>query len=207
MIYDLLAEVSSFIVNFVSSLGYGGIGILMALESACIPIPSEIVMPFSGYLVFSGKFSLWLVVFWGTIGNLIGSIIAYLVGFYGGRPLIEKYGKYVFLSKEDLDRAQGWFKKYGSLSIFFSRMLPIVRTFISLPAGIARMPVWKFSLFTFVGSLPWVLFLTYIGVITGENWPKIEVYFRRFDWLIILLIGLLAIYLWKKLSKRTSSTV
>jgi membrane protein DedA with SNARE-associated domain len=204
MIYDLLAEISSFIVNFISSLGYGGIGILMALESACIPIPSEIIMPFSGYLVFSGKFSLWLVVFWGTIGNLIGSIIAYLVGFYGGRPLIEKYGKYLFLSKEDLDRAQRWLGRYGSLSIFFSRMLPIVRTFISLPAGIARMPVWKFSLFTFIGSLPWVLFLTYIGVITGENWSKIEVYFRRFDWLIILLlIGLLAIYLWKKLSKRT----
>jgi membrane protein DedA with SNARE-associated domain len=204
MIYDLLSEVSSFIINFISSLGYGGIGILMALESACIPIPSEIIMPFSGYLVFSGKFSLWLVVFWGTIGNLIGSIIAYLVGFYGGRPLIEKYGKYVFLSKEDLDRAQRWFEKYGSLSIFFSRMLPIVRTFISLPAGIARMPVWKFSLFTFIGSLPWVLFLTYIGVITGENWSKIEVYFRKFDWLvIILLIGLLALYLWKKLSKKT----
>jgi membrane protein DedA with SNARE-associated domain len=204
MIYDLLAEISSFIVNFISSLGYGGIGILMTLESACIPIPSEIIMPFSGYLVFSGKFSLWLVVFWGTIGNLIGSVIAYLVGFYGGRPLIEKYGKYIFLSREDLGRAQRWFEKYGSLSIFFSRMLPIVRTFISLPAGIARMSIWKFSFFTLAGSLPWVLFLTYIGIITGENWPKIEVYFRKFDWLIvILLIGLFAIYLWKKLSKRT----
>jgi membrane protein DedA with SNARE-associated domain len=204
MIYELLTTVSSFIVNVISSLGYGGVGILMTLESACIPIPSEIIMPFSGYLVFSGIFSLWPVIFWGTIGNLIGSVIAYLVGFYGGRPLIERYGKYILVSRHDLEQAQRWFGKYGSLSIFFSRMLPVVRTFISLPAGIARMPFWKFSLYTLAGSLPWVFVLTYVGILTGENWSKIEIYFRKFDWLIIILIvGLLGWWIWKKLSKKT----
>lgn len=160
----------------------------MALESALIPIPSEIIMPFSGYLVFLGKFSLWQVIFWGAFGNLIGSIAAYFLGFYGGRPLIEKYGKYILISREEIEWADRWFKKYGSFSIFFSRLLPVVRTFISLPAGISRMPFWKFSLYTFLGSLPWALFLTYVGVVSGENWKNLENYFRKFDWLIIIII-------------------
>jgi membrane protein DedA with SNARE-associated domain len=203
MIYELLATVSSFIINIISSLGYPGVVILMALESACIPIPSEIIMPFSGYLVFIERFSLWPVIFWGTIGNLIGSIIAYFIGLYGGRPLIEKYGRYILISRHDLERAQRWFEKYGTFSIFFSRLLPVVRTFISLPAGIARMPFWKFSLYTFAGSLPWSFILTYIGLLTGENWSNIENYFRKFDWLIIILIiSLLGWWLWKKLLKK-----
>jgi len=188
MIYELLTAISSFIVNIISSLGYGGIMILMTLESACIPIPSEIIMPFSGYLVFLGRFSLWSVIFWGAIGNLIGSIIAYFIGLYGGRPLIEKYGRYVLISRHDLDWTQKWFEKYGAFSIFFSRLLPVVRTFISLPAGIARMPFWKFSFYTFAGSLPWAFVLTYVGVLMGENWSNIEIYFRKFDWLIVILI-------------------
>jgi len=191
MIYELFTTVSSFIVNIISSFGYPGIVILMALESACIPIPSEIIMPFSGYLIFLERFSLWPVVFWGTIGNLIGSLIAYFIGLYGGRPLIEKYGKYILVSNHDLERAQRWFEKYGNPSIFFSRMLPVVRTFISLPAGIARMPLWRFSLYTFAGSLPWAFILTYVGVILGKNWNGIEIYFRKFDWLIVILVGLL----------------
>jgi membrane protein DedA with SNARE-associated domain len=188
MIYDLLAFLSFFIVNLISGWGYGGVFILMALESALIPIPSEIIMPFSGYLVFLGKFSLWQVIFWGAFGNLIGSIAAYFLGFYGGRPLIEKYGKYILISREEIEWADRWFKKYGSFSIFFSRLLPVVRTFISLPAGISRMPFWKFSLYTFLGSLPWALFLTYVGVVSGENWKNLENYFRKFDWLIIIII-------------------
>ncbi len=148
MIYELFTLVGSFIVNIISSLGYFGITILMALESACIPIPSEIIMPFSGFLVFAEKFSLWSVVLWGTIGNLIGSIIAYFVGYYGGRPLVEKYGKYILISHHELALADSWFQKYGGLSVFFSRLLPVVRTFISLPAGIARMPFLKFCLYT-----------------------------------------------------------
>ena len=203
MIYELLATVSSFIINIISSLGYPGVVILMALESVCVPIPSEIIMPFSGYLVFIERFSLWSVIFWGTIGNLIGSIIAYFIGLYGGRPLIEKYGRYLLISRHDLERAQRWFEKYGAFSIFFSRLLPVVRTFISLPAGIARMPFGKFSLYTFAGSLPWSFILTYIGLLTGENWSNIENYFRKFDWLIIILIiSLLGWWLWKKLLKK-----
>jgi len=128
MIADLLSLVSSFIVNIISTLGYPGITVLMALESTCIPIPSEIIMPFSGYLVFLEKLSFFSVVLWGTIGNLIGSIIAYLAGFYGGRPLIKKYGRYIFISEGELAHAQDWFEKYGSVSVLFSRMLPVVRT-------------------------------------------------------------------------------
>ena len=188
MIYDFFALISSLIINIISSLGYGGIFFLMALESACIPIPSEIIMPFAGFLVFDEKFSLLPVVFWGTIGNLIGSLAAYFLGFYGGRPLIEKYGKFILISHHELDLADKWFQEYGSISIFFSRMLPAVRTFISLPAGIARMPLGKFCLYTFLGSLPWSFVLTYAGLVMGENWKGLEVYFRKFDWAIVILI-------------------
>jgi len=160
----------------------------MALESALIPIPSEIIMPFAGFLVWEGTFSFMTVVLWGALGNLAGSIIAYFLGFYGGRPLLEKYGKYILISHKEIELADNWFKKYGNFSIFISRMLPVVRTFISLPAGIARMPFWKFSLYTFLGSLPWAFFLTYLGIISGENWKNLEIYFRKFDWLIIIII-------------------
>lgn len=192
MIYDFFAFISSFVINIISSLGYGGIFFLMALESACIPIPSEIIMPFSGFLVFEEKFSLLWVVIWGTIGNLIGSVAAYLVGFYGGRPLLEKYGKFILISSHELELADRWFLKYGSLSVLFSRMLPAVRTFISLPAGVARMPFFKFCFYTFLGSLPWSFALTYAGLIMGENWKGLEVYFRKFDWAIAIL-GVIAL--------------
>jgi membrane protein DedA with SNARE-associated domain len=144
-------------------------------------------MPFAGFLVSGGQLSFFWVAVWGTVGNLIGSAAAYLAGFYGGRPFIERYGKWLLITKEDIDKAENWFRKYGSVSVFFSRMLPVVRTFISLPAGMARMPFAKFSLYTFLGSLPWAIVLTYIGVIMGENWQGIEVHFRRFDWLIAIL--------------------
>jgi len=205
MIADLLSLVSSFIVNIISTLGYPGITVLMALESACIPIPSEIIMPFSGYLVFLEKLSFFSVVLWGTIGNLIGSIIAYLAGFYGGRPLIKKYGRYIFISEGELAHAQDWFEKYGSVSVLFSRMLPVVRTFISLPAGIAKMPFWKFATYTFFGSLPWSFFLTYVGVIAGENWQSIDSLVRKFDWaIVIIIISLFSWWLLKKLKNKKS---
>jgi len=188
MVYEFLTLVSTFIINLISGWGYGGVFFLMALESALIPIPSEIIMPFAGFLVWEGRFSFASVVLWGAIGNLIGSIAAYIFGFYGGRPLLEKYGKYILISGEEIKKADDWFKKYGNFSIFISRMLPVIRTFISLPAGVARMPFWKFSLYTFLGSLPWAFVLTYLGVISGENWQNLEIYFRKFDWLIIILI-------------------
>ena len=179
----------------------------MALESACIPIPSEVIMPFSGFLVFEGKFSFWLVVFWGTMGNLIGSAIAYFIGFYGGRPLVEKYGKYILLSHSDLELAERWFQKYGSLSIFFSRILPVARTFISFPAGVAKMNFFKFSVYTTVGSAIWSVFLTYVGFFGGENWSKIEVYFKKFDWFIGIL-GILGIgwFIYHKLKLKNLKT-
>jgi len=197
---DFFTWIASIIINIISGTGYFGITFLMALESACLPIPSEIIMPFSGYLAVLGRFSFWLVVIWGTIGNLLGSIAAYFVGIYGGRPFVEKYGKYILIGKEDLDSAQKFFEKYGNLSIFFSRLLPIIRTFISLPAGIARMPFWKFCFYTLIGSLPWSAFLTYIGVVFGENWLSLEIYFRKFDWLIgFLIIFTVGYWLYKKI--------
>lgn len=200
MIYDFFAFISSFVINVISNSGYGGIFVLMALESALIPIPSEIIMPFSGFLVFEEKFSMLWVVLWGTIGNLVGSIAAYILGYYGGRPLIEKYGKYILISHHELEWADRWFQKYGSISIFFSRLLPAVRTFISLPAGVAKMPFWKFCVYTFLGSLPWSFVLTYAGIIMGENWKGLEIYFRKFDWAIAVL-GVIALgfFIWHKI--------
>jgi membrane protein DedA with SNARE-associated domain len=202
MIYEILAQISSLILTVIAGLGYFGVFLLMALESACLPVPSEVIMPFSGYLVTAGKFSFWLVVLAGTVGNLAGSIAAYFVGYYGGRPLIEKYGKYILISVHDLDIAERWFNKYGSVSIFFSRLLPIVRTFFFFPAGACKMPFGKFCLYTVLGCLPWSIFLTYVGVELGENWKSIEVYFRKFDWVIIVLVILFIIYwVYKKKKK------
>lgn len=190
MISAILAWLASFVISVISATGYAGIVLLMALESACIPIPSEVIMPFSGYLVSVGQFSLWAVVVWGAIGNLLGSLLAYWVGFYGGRRLIEKYGKYVLISGHDLAIADEWFKKYGQSAVFFSRLLPVVRTFISLPAGIAKMDFKKFCFYTFLGSLPWSLALAYVGLKAGENWDYLKIYFHRFDLIIgIILVG------------------
>lgn len=165
----------------------------MVLESACIPVPSEIIMSFAGFLVWQGKFLLWKVVFWGAVGNLVGSIIAYAIGYYGGRPLIEKYGKYILIFRHDLDQSEKWFIKYGQSAVFFSRLLPAVRTFISLPAGIARMNLKKFCFYTFLGSLIWSYFLAYAGMILGENWNSLRVYFEKFDFIIIaaVIIGII----------------
>lgn len=206
MITNILAWLVSLIITIISVSGYLGITALMLLESACLPIPSEIIMPFSGYLVTTGRFSLLLVIIFGTIGNLVGSIIAYGVGVYGGRPFIEKYGKYILIKREELDKAQRFFDKYGNSSIFFSRLLPIIRTFISLPAGIAKMRFWRFCIYTLIGSLFWSALLAYLGIFLGENWKSIEIYFRKFDWLIIILLIILVIYfIYKKFSAQGRS--
>jgi len=208
MITTILVWLANLITEVISQTGYGGITFLMALESACIPIPSEIIMPFSGSLVFEGRFIFWQVVLWGAIGNLIGSIAAYLVGYYGGRPLIEKYGKYLLISFHDLEKADQWFNKYGQSTVFFSRLLPVIRTFISLPAGISRMDFKKFSFYTLAGSLLWSFVLTYAGVIMGKNWTALEIYFRKFQWVIGGLIVLVIIWwIWRHISnlKNTSS--
>lgn len=188
MIHVILAAISGFIISTISLLGYSGIVLLMAIESACIPLPSEVIMPFSGFLVYDGRFNIWLVALAGAIGCVIGSIIAYWAGRYGGRPLIEKYGKYILISHHDLDLADRWFKKYGDLAIFFSRLLPVLRTYISFPAGIARMRFWHFVLYTFLGSFPWCLGLGYIGLKLGQNWESLKGYFHGADYIIVALI-------------------
>lgn len=192
MIASLIETLSQFIVETINSLGYWGIACLMAIESACIPLPSEIIMPFSGYLVLTGRFNLWLTGFMGALGCVLGSTAAYAAGIYGGRQWIEKYGRYVLVSHKDLELADRWFARYGDLAIFFSRLLPVVRTFISLPAGMARTPFWRFLIYTFLGSLPWCLGLAYIGVQLGNNWPSLRYYFHQFD-VVIGLLGLAAV--------------
>lgn len=207
MVSSILVWLSSFIIAVISATGYLGLTFLMALESACLPIPSEVTMPFAGFLVWEGKLILWQVVVWGAVGNLIGSMVAYGVGYWGGRRVVEKYGKYVLISTQDLALADSWFKKYGQATVFFSRLLPVVRTFISLPAGIARMDFKKFCIYTLLGSLIWSWFLTYAGLILGENWDSLKIYFHKFDLLIGALIVLVAgWWIWRHLKQSAVSS-
>ena len=198
MIARIIEFLSGYIVAVISALGYWGIVLLMAIESACIPLPSEIIMPFSGYLVYTGRFNLWLVGVAGAVGCVLGSWVAYWVGMYGGRPLIERYGRYILISHHDLDLADRWFTRYGEVIVFASRLLPVIRTFIAFPAGVARMNLWKFTVYTFLGSLPWCLGLAYVGQLLGEQWDKnetLKMWFHRFDFLIGI-IGVLAVVWW-----------
>ena len=201
----ILSTIATWITGVISTLGYGGVILLMAIESANIPLPSEIIMPFSGFLVAKGEFNLWLTGLTGAIGCVIGSIFSYYLGAWGGRPLVEKYGKYIFISHHDLDLADRWFRRYGEATVFFSRLLPIVRTFISFPAGIARMNFPRFLIYSFLGSLPWTLLLAFIGQKLGENWEGLRIYFRGFDWLIlVLIIALIIWWIWRHLRHQKS---
>ena len=184
MVTRILEALAGFVIYVISSMGLPGIVLLMAIESACIPLPSEVIMPFSGYLVFLGKYSLWSVGLAGAAGCVVGSVPAYYLGMYGGRPLIEKYGKYVLMSHHDLDLAERWFARHGEATVFFARLLPVVRTFIAFPAGVARMDMKRFIGYTLAGSLPWCLGLAYVGMVMGERWPTLKGYFHKFDLLI-----------------------
>ena len=198
MIAKIIEYLSYFIVSTISLMGYSGVVLLMAIESACIPLPSEIIMPFSGYLVSTGEMNLWGVSVAGAFGCVVGSMVAYWVGMYGGRPVIEKYGKWFFISKRDLDMADRWFKKRGEMIVFVARLLPAIRTFIAFPAGVARMNIPKFIIYTFAGSLPWCLGLAYVGQKLGEQWNKddtLKTWFHRFDFLIGI-VGVLAVVWW-----------
>ncbi len=186
MLEKFIALLATWIISVISTLGYSGIVLLMAIESACIPLPSEIIMPFSGYLVFKGEITLWGVALAGALGCVLGSIPAYYLGMYGGRPLVEKYGKWVLISHHDLHLADRAFKKYGDIIIFIGRMLPAVRTFIAFPAGIARMHLGKFIAYTFAGSLIWCWVLAYAGMKFGEHWDELEVYFHQFHYVIVI---------------------
>ena len=203
MIARLLEFLSGIIVAIISTLSYSGIVLLMAIESACIPLPSEIIMPFSGYLVSRGEMNLWLVALAGAVGCVLGSLVAYWVGMKGGRPLIEKYGRYLLVSKHDLDMADRWFEKRGEIIVFVSRMLPAIRTFIAFPAGVARMNLKRFIIYTFAGSFPWCLGLAYVGQKLGQKWNEddtLKTWFHRFDFLIgIAAVILIVWWVWRHL--------
>jgi len=190
----LLDYLGGLTLKFIDSWGYLGIFITMSLESSAVPIPSEIVMTFSGFLANQGRLDFWGVVMVGTLANLFGSIILYFIGLSGGRWILEKYGKYVLIHKEDLKKADRWFEKYGSKAVFFSRLLPAVRTFISLPAGITRTHLKKFILLTFLGSLPWNFALVSVGFWTGENWNILHPFFQKFDFVVVGVA--IAIIIW-----------
>ncbi|OGN13798.1 MAG: hypothetical protein A3J47_01495 [Candidatus Yanofskybacteria bacterium RIFCSPHIGHO2_02_FULL_43_22] len=192
--FELISYVSEWALAVIKETGYSGIFILSALESAAIPIPSEVVVPFSGFLAISERFSFWGVVWVATLANLTGSAILFLIGKNGGRRVVEKYGKYLLIHKKDLERADIWFEKHGIRAVFFSRMLPVVRTFISLPAGIAGMNIWKFSIFTFLGALPWNFVLAFIGYKAGENWNLLHNYFRKANIFIVALILIVVVW-------------
>ncbi|MHB8623048.1 MAG: DedA family protein [Sulfuricaulis sp.] len=200
MIGKIIALLAGIIISIITRLGYSGIVLLMAIESACIPLPSEIIMPFSGYLVSTGVLNIWLVGLAGAVGCVLGSLVAYYAGARGGRPLIEKYGKYVLVSSHDLDLADRWFQRYGDITIFIGRLLPLIRTFIAFPAGVAHMNLWRFNLYTFVGSFLWSIGLAWVGRKLGEHWDTLGVYFHRFDTTIgaVVILGL-AWYLWRHL--------
>ena len=174
--FEILKPIIDFVISFISSLGYPGIFLLMILESALIPIPSEIIMPFSGFLVSKGTFDPISVVLAGTFGNLVGSILTYYLGIKVGRAFILKYGKYILFKKSHLEFTEELFEKYGDKISFFCRLLPAVRTYISLPCGVGKANFVKFSIYTFLGSLIWNSMLTYVGILLGNNWKNIDKY-------------------------------
>ena len=197
MMEKIITALAGFVIAVISKGGYLGVIALMAIESACIPLPSEIIMPFAGYLVYTGQFKLLWAATAGAIGCNLGSVVAYEIGFYGGRPLIEKYGSYLLMSRHDLETADRFFERFGSAAVFFGRLLPVIRTFIALPAGVARMPRLRFHVYTFAGSWPWCFALAWVGMKLGERWhtdPRLSHWLHRLDVVVIALL-LLAV-LW-----------
>jgi membrane protein DedA with SNARE-associated domain len=200
MVAKLFSLLAATIINLITRTGYLGIVLLMAVESACIPLPSEVIMPFSGYLVFAGTLQLWGVVLAGAVGCVLGSLLAYAVGAWGGRRLVERYGKYVLVSRRDLDLADRLFREHGGIIIFVGRLLPVVRTFIAFPAGVARMSIWRFCLYTFLGSLIWCALLAWIGLKLGQHWDTLGGWFHRFDAMILaVLLIAFGLYVWRHL--------
>jgi membrane protein DedA with SNARE-associated domain len=202
MLDHVLTALVSFIVAVISAGGYFGVVALMTIESACIPLPSEVIMPFAGYLVSLGHFSLIGAATAGAIGCNVGSTIAYLVAAYGGRAAFERWGAYVLIRHEELDRAEHFFARYGAVTVFVGRLLPVIRTFISFPAGLARMPMLKFQIYSFAGSWPWCFALAYAGVMLGARWnsdPTFRRLFHQFDAaVVVVILAGLAWFVWSR---------
>ena len=206
MIHRLLEALFAWISGVISTLGYGGIVVLMGIESACIPLPSEMIMPFAGYLVSTGRFTLFGIALAGAIGCVVGSIPAYYAGLYGGRALVERYGRYLLVNVDHLAWAERFFARRGEITVLVARLLPVVRTFIAFPAGMARMPMGKFIVYTFVGSFPWCLGLGWVGVKVGEHREQLTPYFHKADAVIVaaILAGI-GYYVWKQVNARKST--
>lgn len=202
----IIAILVHFITQMIATGGYAGIVALMGIESACIPLPSEIIMPFAGYLVYLGHFSLFWVALVGALGCNLGSAIAYWIGAKGGRPLVERYGRWVLMNHHDLDRMTIFFNKYGSVTVLVARLLPVVRTFIAFPAGIAKMPQLRFHVYTFLGSFPWCFGLAYVGMKLGESWndpnsPFHEVFHRFHNVVLLLLLLTIVWFVWSHIKR------
>jgi len=204
MIEKILAALATFAIGVISSGGYLGIALLMAIESACIPLPSEIIMPFAGYLVSTGQFNLYLAATAGAIGCNLGSIVAYEVGKRGGRPFVERWGRYLLIGPDELDKADRFFDRFGPAAVLIGRLLPVIRTFIAFPAGVSRMKLVPFHVYTFVGSWPFCLALTWLGMTLGEKWdsdPRVKAAFHSADLIIgIALVALIALYIWHRVN-------
>ena len=192
---NIFETLSNFVIAVIEQLGYGGVFVGMTLESTGLPLPSEVIMAFAGYVVWEGQLTLLGITLAGTLGCLTGSLIAYGIGAYGGRPLLERYGKYVLIRKNELDRGEQWFAKHGESAVFISRLLPVVRTYISFPAGIVRMDLRKFSVYTFLGSLPFCFAFAYAGVALGPHWHSITRLSRYFNVAVIVGLAVLIGYL------------
>jgi len=186
----LLTQLGQFVMQLISSMGYFGVFLAMAIESACIPLPSEIILPFTGYLVYRGDFELWPATIAATLGNLFGALVAYYIGVWGGRPLIKRYGHYILIKERELAWTERLFKRHGEVTVLVGRLLPIVRTFISLPAGIAKMNPVKMAIYTIIGALPWCMFLIIVGEKLGENWDALKPLFHRMDLVVgVIIVG------------------
>ncbi|WP_022686178.1 DedA family protein [Sphingomonas phyllosphaerae] len=202
MVEKILAALAGFAIAVISAGGYWGIALLMAIESACIPLPSEIIMPFAGYLVSTGELNLWWAATAGALGCNLGSIVAYEIGRRGGRPMAEKFGRYVLIGPGELDLADRFFNRWGTWAILIGRMLPVIRTFIAFPAGVARMKLIPFHVYTFIGSWPFCLLLTWVGMTLGDKWnsdPRLKAFFHRADAVIgVVLVAAIAFYIWHR---------
>ena len=202
MFEKILAALAVFTVGVIRAGGYWGVALLMAIESACIPLPSEIIMPFAGYLVSTGELNLYLAATAGALGCNLGSIVAYEVGKRGGRPMAERWGRYVLIGRDELDAADRFFARWGNLAVLIGRLLPVIRTFIAFPAGVARMKLVPFHLYTFIGSWPFCLGLAWVGMKLGDKWnsdPRLKAAFHQADLLIgLVLVALGSLYVWHR---------
>lgn len=194
----ILSALTTFIIHVISALGYGGVFFLMTLHSAAIPVPSEVIMPFSGFLASTGRFNIYAVIITGTLGNLLGASIIYWLAMHGGRELVEKYGKYVLISKHDITMTDKFFARFGTLAVFLGRCIPVVATFIAIPAGIARVKYRWFALSTVLGALVWNSFLGILGFQLGSHWLTLRSTFQKFDFTIVgAIIILIILWVWR----------